>query len=259
MNDMKRLIVSLLIFIPLHILSGQDKNQKTYEPERPWMIGLQFGGSSLLASSAHYEFSLISSSRWSGWPGFTPQLYPNYSKQVNHGLGFKSDIYRMYSNSWGLGLKYSFSTFTTQNDFVYGRYWILMKQKQYIHFVGPTVIFRQSLSKNQKLQLIETFSAGYFYYRDEVFIDTLFTTWDIPFSHALVEGNTWAVNAGLSLEYYPVSRLSIGANAGFMYARLKKVDVTTVHTGHKTSTLELGKQPLSLLDCSVSIRYYFNN
>jgi len=302
------LIVGLLIFLPLQILSGQDKiitiqndtilckivsvssshiqykqkgkNQYTVakkipteevleyfsfskspkSTERPWVIGLQFGGSSLLASPAHYEYRILYT-----WDGVVAKQSPDYSKQVNLGWGFKGDIHYMFSNFWGLGVKYSSSIVSSQNEFAQrdwnlshlSHLWVILDQRQFIHYAGPSVIFRQWLNIEQKLQLSETFSAGYIHYRDELLMDSYFNGY-YPYDRALFKNNTWGLNAGLSLDYYLVSWLSIGANVGFTYAHLSKLDKSTVYT-HTNSTIELEKQPLSLLDFLFSIRFYFFN
>ena len=255
---MKNLMISLLIFLPLQLVSGQDKNaivQKTPDPAHRWMVGVQLGGSSLLASTANYELSMLYYA--------VPQQVPNYDKQINQGWSFNGNIHNMFSKYFGLGVKYSYFSFSTQNEFTmrgltkYEYLYIIMKQKQFIHYAGPSVISQQWLNKNQKLRLTETISAGYLHYRDELRIDTYYNAY-YPYHKVLVKRNTWGVNGGIGLDYYPVSRLSIGANFGFTYARFNKVKVTTLSADHKTKSIELEDyQPLSILDYSLSVRFHF--
>ena len=323
---MKKLIMSVLLFIPLQFISGQDtiititndtifcrivsilpasihyqlkgENQqivgklipieqvleyvqdspspeiklsdpavmRTAKPLRPWLMGLQLGGASLLASSTSDENDLINI-------GIPSSQAKDYSKQLKHGWSLSGDIHYLLSNYLGLGVKYSFFTSSAQKDFTvkinddYPEYVCMgMKDNQYIHYAGPSVIFRQSLDKNRKFQLNETLSAGYVHYRGESRMDpnqyvpsVLPPTSGISSTiyNLLAESNTWGANAGLSLDYYLIPRLSIGANAGFMYARLTKVKISTKD---RTETIALDKQnyePLSRLDYSLNIRFHF--
>ena len=255
---MKKLIVALLMFIPLQIVRGQDRSiaiQETPNPVHSWMIGLQVGGASLLASTANYEMSMLYYA--------TPEQVPNYPKQINQGWNFDGNIYYMFSNNFGLGAKYSLFTFSTQNEFArrdlyYSYLYVITKQRQNIHFTGLSAISQQWLNKNQKLRLTETISAGYLCYRDKLQIDGYLNPY-FPHSRALIIKNTWGIDAGLSLEYYPMSWLSIGTNAGFTYTRLNKVEINTNSVVSKEETIKFAPQPLSILKYSLSIRYHINH
>jgi hypothetical protein len=224
-------------------------NRRVPKPERPWVIGVQAGGSSLLASTDDDEREMINM-------GIPQSQARDYNRQLKHGGNLGCDIHYLLFESFGLGVKYSFFTSSAQNDFMikindyYPEYVSLkMKDNQYIHYVGPSVIFQQWLDENHKFQLNEALSMGYVHYRDELRMN--------PGQNALVESNTWGVNACLSAEYFPVSYLSIGLNAGLMYARLTKVDISTKES---TQTINLDKkdyEPLSRLDYSLSIRFHF--
>lgn len=248
---MKRIFIVLLLFIHIQIVCSQDKiyPRGIPRPARYWSVGVQLGGASLLASPANYELSMLYYS--------PPHEHPNYDKQIPMGWYLNGNAYYLISNYFGLGVNYSFHTFSLHNEFTevfsYHKYFYMrMGQKQYIHYIGPSVIFRQWLNKSQKLELTEMLSAGHVHYRDELRIDS-YTDPYYPYHRALIEGNTWSANACLSMNYYPISWLSIGASAGFAYARLNKVGITT---NTRKETIELDHQPLSFLNYSLSVRFH---
>ena len=318
---MKRLVFSLLLFLSLQIISGQDKivtiqndtihcrivsvspthiqyeqkmgngyiigklistehvseylrsassepnlrystDRQKIRPAYPWLIGIYLGGGSLLASTADDEKSMIDM-------GIPKLQAVDYNKKLKHGWSFGGDIHYMFSDDFGFGAKYSLFTSSVQKDFTVVLNSMLpeyacmgMKEIQYIHYAGLSAIFRQWLDENRQFQLTETLSAGYVHYRNETRMDpNQYTFLNIYGTAAiyniLTESNTWGANVGISADYFPVSCLSVGVSAGFMYARLTKADVSTKET---TQTVELEKkdyQSLARLDYLLNIRFYF--
>jgi len=227
--------------------------------DSPWVIGVQVGGASLLASSARNENALINI-------GLPKAQASDYYKRLKQGWSFNGDVHYLLSDYFGLGAKYSFFTSSVQSNFLiktddyfpdYAS--IEMKEKLYIHYVGPSVIFQQWLDEDHDFQLTETVSGGYVHYRDEMRMHAV--------ANALAESNTWGINAGLSADYYPASWLSIGLQAGFMYVNLNPANVSiqeTMLTGGSTS----GTTPIfdfkdktyhdfSRIDYLLSIRFHF--
>jgi len=230
--NMKNLVIGLLLFLPLQILTGQDKiitvqqdtilcriisissahiqyeqkvngymvgkfipaeqvleyyripqtsEPKPYDlasvqkikspkpkPERRWMMGVYPGRGTLLASTAKDEKEMIAM-------GIPKSQAVDYSKKLKHGWSLGGDIHYMFSDYFGLGVKYSLFTSSAKGDFTlkiddYFPQFMCMEinEKQYIHYAGPLVMFRQWLDENRKLQLSETLSAGYIHCRDEL-------------------------------------------------------------------------------------------
>jgi len=264
--NMEKWIIGLLLVIPLQIVSGQDKNtgvQKTPDPTHRWMVGVQLGGSSLLASSLNDEHGIhnlfIDALKWT-----VPKHAIKFNKQLKQGWNINSDIHFMRSENFGLGVKYSFFTLSSQNVFFpnyfsYSEYQCAeMKQKLYVNYAGPSVIFRQWLHESQKLQLTETISAGYVHYRDEI---REYANYPTSYN-VLLKSNTLATNVSLFLGYCPVPRLSIGANFGLFYAYLTKVNIGTSDYYSKLVTqkagLDKGYRSLIRFDYSIDIRLIFN-
>ncbi|MDR2039900.1 MAG: hypothetical protein LBQ60_18415 [Bacteroidales bacterium] len=253
---MKKLFVGFLFIVSLQIVSGRDSINSNSSPKtaRSLFVGVQLGGSILLNSSANYELGMLYYA--------SPQESPNYKKRPTNGWAFKGDIYNLFSRHFGLGINYSFFMFSSSNDFTlrsgddFEYLYMDMRQKQYIHYIAPSAIFRQWLDKNQKLQLTETISAGYVHYRDELSNDA-YTNGYYPFTRVLFKNHTWGINACMSFNYHIMPRLSVGANVGFMYANMNKLEITSHNTGKKTRIVKFDKnQPLTMLDYSFNIRFY---
>ena len=232
------------------LLSGQKF--KTLKSGRRWVIGVYPGRGSMLASTTNDEKEMINM-------GIPKSQAQDYCKQNRHGWSISGDIHYFFTGFFGLGAKYSLFASMAQGDFTikfddYFPQYLCMefKEKQYIHYAGPSVMFRQWLDKNRRLQLTETVSAGFVHYRDELrmgYVEGLI--------NGLTESNTWGTNAGLSLGYYPVSWLSVGVNAGFMYAFLTKVDISTKEFKETVKLEKNDYEYLTRLDYSFSIRFHF--
>jgi len=236
--------------------------EKPAKPEYRWLFGAYAGGASLLASTANDEKTMIDL-------GISKSQAADYHKSLKRGWNIGGDLHFMLTGGFGMGAKYSLFVSPVQKDLTVALNSALpefvcvgMKETQYIHYAGPSMVFRQWLDANQKIQLVQTLSAGYVHYRNEVRTDPnqypLFSySFGTPTYNILTESNAWGAGAGLSLSYFPVSRISVGANAGIMFARLIKAEVSTKES---TRTVELSKKDyisLARFDYSLNIRFLF--
>jgi len=237
--------------------------QKT-KPERPWMISINPGRSIMLASTTDDENALIN------YLGANISKTKDYYKQLKHGWNLSGDIYYLSSDNFGIGAKYSLFTTSAEQDFIInfaplqpGFYFntplhsymystMELKEKIYIHYAAPSLIFRQWLDENKKFQLIETLSVGYVHYRCEEQMKFAYYN-----SNVLEESNTWGADIGLSAGYYPLQWLSVGMNVGFMYARLTEVKFTTIDFSEKQALAEKDYEYLTRFDYSLNIRFHF--
>ena len=264
-------------FIPTEQVLAYFRNTQSSEPDhkysidrqRPkpahrWLIGVYPGRASLLASTTNDEKEMIDL-------GIPKKQAVDYNKKLNRGWSISGDIHYLFSDYFGLGAKYSLFTSSVKQDFtiainsMFPEYACVgVKEKFYIHYAGPSVIFRQLLDEKTRIYLTETLSVGYVHFRDETRMDPNQYTFHISNIYGLpsavynflTEGKTWGANAGLSIGYFPVSRLSVGVNAGFMYARLTKLELSTKQT---SQTLELDKRDyenLTRFDYSFYIRFH---
>ena len=254
---MKKLIISILILLPLQVLSSQDRiisNKKTTKSEHHrWLIGIQAGRSNMLASTVKDERDMTYSL------GITKQEAENYYKQLKRGWNFAGDIHYLFSDYFGLGVKYSLFTSSAADNFLitsrsflplFSTSYLEMSWREnlYIHYAGPSVIFRQRLAGSRKFLISPTFSAGFVYYHNE-----LRTT----FENVLAERETWGINPGLAFAYHITPRLMAGANGNFFYARLKKMNF---HTADMSQTVFFGNDDyvnITRFDYSISINFNF--
>jgi len=235
------------------------------KPEFRWMASIYSGGGYLLASTAEDEKEMKKT-------GIPKSQADNYIKKLKHGWSINGDIHCMFSDNFGMGARYSLFKSSVQQDFTIALNSsfpefasVGINEKQYTHFVGPSMLFRQWLDKNRQFQLTETFSAGYVSYRNETRLDPNQYSFvfeyrfgrPVPIYNILAKGKTWGANVGLSAGYFPLSWLSVGVNTGFTYARLTKFDLLT---NYSTQTVELDKkeyQYLTRFDYSLNIRFHF--
>ena len=240
---------------PVEIDPYYDRvERKTAKPSRRWMIGLQAGGGFLTESSIGTKKELMNLN-------MTDLQTDGFYKQLKRGWYLHADFHFMDSDFFGVGMKYSLFTSSVHKDFLmnfsqddFPAYVCVgIEENMYVHYVTPMeFFFRQWLNKDNTLQLTEALSAGFVHYRDEFQMNATFYL-----DNVLIEGNTWGATCSISLDYYPVSWLSLGINAGAMYSRLTKLDFSTKE---KTQSVELSKeyyQFLSRFDCSLGIRFIF--
>jgi hypothetical protein len=234
--------------------SGRQK-QKT---EHPWMIGIYAGVASLTASTANAEQEMIDM-------GVSKSKAKDYCSDLKNGWSFNGDIHYL-SDNIGFGVQYSLFFSSVRLDLTMRmdasqsagipEYISLdVDERVYIHYVGPSLILRQRLDDKQKFQLMETFSAGYVYYRDEIRMGEASVFGSSM--NGLIEGKTWGATTGVYAEYFPTRWLSVGANAGIMYARLTKADVSTAQG---TQNVKLDKKDyvsLARLDFSLGVHFHF--
>ena len=248
----------LFLFIPLQMASGQGLiaicKQKP-KPEYRWIAGIHPGGGYLLASTANNDNSMFEM----GIPKYQAN---DFNKKLKRGWTVMGDIYYMFSYELGVGAKYSLFASSAQKDFtaagsmqpVSQYVHVGMKEIQYIHYAGPSGIYRQWLDKKQNFQLTGTLSAGYVHYRKETRTDpTQYTV----FHYILNRSNTWGAHAGISAAYFPISRLSVGISAGFKYAHLTTAKVQTKETARTVEFEKKDKQSLAQLDYSLMVRFHF--
>ena len=237
---------------PAEINPYNRPNRQAIKPSRRWMVGLQ-SGASFLTKTSESEYNLINR-------GMSQLQDEDFYKQLKRRWYLHADIYYLPYDNFGWGVKYSFLTSSAQKDilmksndnYLPSYLCVGMKERQYIHYAGPSVIFRQWLGKSHQLLLTEPLSIGYVHYRDELRMDAIFSS-----DNGLVEGNTWGATCGISLDYFPLPYLSIGVNAGAMYSRLSKLKMSDKHS---TTTGKLDRhyyQSLSRIDCSLGIRFHF--
>lgn len=138
-------------------------------------------------------------------------------------------------------------------------------QRDYVHFVAPSVILRMPLDKNGKFAVSGTLAPGYAFLRSEFRLklpDLLLTETGEEYGNAMMSGSRFAANVELGFEYFPVKWLSVGAYAGYFYSKIYKVDISAMDDYEKIATETITLQPkyrldLSRLDYSLGVRLHF--
>lgn len=240
---------------------------KTYTPvkqmENPfprWRLGFQGGGS--------YLFNSLESPRQAMRDlGVPAQQVDYFYNQLRKGKTAGADIYYLITNSFGVGLKYSYftsSVLTSYSVETADNANVTEQEKFFMHYAGPSFFFRQWLSGNHKFSLNEEISVGYILYSDKTLFDPsqyLFINpqTNDPQQSTLTKGNNFSGTFQLSLEYYPLSWLSISLNGGFVPVIFRSLK-TSDNGNAENTVVYLGKENqlnLSRIDYSLGVRFHF--
>ncbi len=222
-------------------------------PAHPWVLGVSVGGAYL--------------------PWFLdnfPDTEENDYEYLKNEYQFSSSIHYLFSNFIGVGIQHSFigaSRNRDRTEVVDQTYPIYMtgrsEERQYINYVGPSVLFQQFIGSKHKFQLSETLSAGWLSYRNEEQFSM-----DVPAGNnyhsnnynVLGIGNTIGGTFGLSAEYYVQPYLSVGVAGSFLYSKLKRVSIDYKNSEGDTRNEPSQELPyalnLSRIDYSLSLRFH---
>jgi hypothetical protein len=235
----------------------------------PLVFGLRFGGSLLVASSKASEKSM------GDILGIPASQATDFHRKLKQGWTASADLHYLASDHFGIGVRYSlfFSqaeapslVINTGYPAVSGvdtYYTIGFKENMYVHHIGPSFIFPIWLDRGKNCMLTPSLSIGYTHYRSELRIDpNQYSFISDPTKvvyNGLIEASNWGLGLGTSFNYFPLSWLSIGASAYFVYCHFSRVTVSTA--GH-TETQNLDRkdyQNLSRLDAALNICFHFGN
>jgi hypothetical protein len=247
--------------------SSQARSVGVYYSERPvtpppskrWLIGIQAGGSSLLASTSKDENEMIYSM------GISVSQAKDFYKRLKRGFYAGGDVHYLLSNVFGIGVNYSFFTSSVNMDLllksnttslpVYAT--LYCKERLYINYAGPSALIQRNMDEKRKFFLRGMISVGYVHYRDEVrlLLPVAATAgYDSRRQNALTTGKTWGASVGLAVEYYPITWLSVGVNAYLLYSELNDLEAKL----NNNPTVSVNEtQNLSRLDYSAFVRFRF--
>jgi len=249
---------------------GTFISKQPQEPFARWRIGVQGGGAYLLS------FSNIEKGMQN--MGIPQSKIDDYRKSYRNGTYFGADVHYLITPFLGVGLKYSLFTTSAKFDYIFDAGYIYYnfssagyyiptyyslgeKNKIYVNYIGPSVVFQQWLDKNRKFRMNEELSIGYARYREEDQLDPLLyinTGYGVTsFNNMLAEGNTWGGNVQISFEYYPLTWLSVGANAGASLATFKTMKLSTKDMSITQDLDPDNRIDMSGIDYSVSVRFHF--
>ncbi|MCW3789368.1 hypothetical protein [Plebeiibacterium sediminum] len=242
-------------------LVKENKNKLTKtkirtKPDNRWCFGLNAGLSTMPWILDHYLFD-----------SNAPDTYKNLDK----GLHVNTSIHYMLSNALGIGAEYSFfltrlNNETYKSSSYYNPTYIKVNEKfrQYVNYVGPSILFQQYVGKQKKITLRESLSAGAIFYRLEN--QSIYPTFNEYIyynnsNNSLITGNTSGAKIGLAAEYKFSKHISIGLSGDFIWSPLETADFESkINGGYSFSDDNVDlDDPLNLsrLDYSIVLHYTF--
>jgi hypothetical protein len=237
-----------------------DTPKKTRRSDSPpfkrWQIGIQYGGSYLVGSTAVAENELTMS-------GISENEAKDFFQKLKLGIHVGGNVHYLFNKYVGAGLKYSLFYSSAISDFVAsGGYYegpnmfigVRDDQRIYLNYVGHSVISQQCFGRGKKFKLTEEISLGYANLREEL---RLYNSLYSLRSNALATGHTVGGTAGVSFEYCLPIGISIGAHTNVFVASFTKL---TVSGGGQTETVDLNPdeyENMNRIDYGVSVRFHF--
>jgi len=239
--------------------------KREIKPFYRWRFEFQGGGSYLINSLPGLRQALKDL-------GLFPESQANdYYKQLRKGMNIGVDVHYLITDFWGVGINYSLFTSSAQKDFIIKGNspeiptYLCMgeKDKMFVNYIGPSFILQQWLGDDHKFQLSEEISIGYARYRNETQFDPDQNVVMNPDLHKYVfnllrEGNTWGGNFKLSIEYYPISWLSIGADAEIFSAVFHSLRISDNETSIVKHLDKRNYLDMSRVDFSIGLCFHFN-
>jgi len=225
-----------------------------YVPENRLRLGLDAGGSTM----PWYLDSFQSSS-----------AFPDFYSKLKTGFHINASAHYMIKSFLGLGAEYSFFKTSTSGStpIEYSSSVFLMESeecRQYINYLGASVLFQQHLGVQQKFILGESLSAGVLFFRMEDQSTYPYSSQsgysDIS-NNMLLTGNSFSGKFGLTAGYRLFKSVSAGLGGDFIWGSLKKASYESKgsnnysYSGDKEKLSNALK--LSRIDYSFVLRYYF--
>ena len=240
-----------------HENNREALKQKTFKPvnvqENQWCLGLNIGGSTM-----PWYFDNIQSTT----------AMPDYYNNLTTGFHINTSAHYMINSSLGLGAEYSFLVTSSSGSMStqYNQSLFLMvyeKYRQYINYLGPSVLFVQHLDVQRKFTLSESFSGGLLFMRmeDQGTYPTVDNTgYTEVTNNSLLTGNSLSAKLGLTAEYRLNRNLSVGLGGDYLWSLLKKASFETRGPNNTSSSTKNQKLPnamnLSRIDYSLVLRFH---
>lgn len=223
-------------------------------PENLWCLGFNIGGSTM-----PWYFDNIQSST----------AMPDYYNKLKTGFHINTSAHYMINSFLGVGAEYSFfnTSFSGTAPSQYSPTLFLMvseKYRQYINYLGPSVLFQQHLDVRRKFILSESLSGGVLFIRMEdqstyPNVDT-YGYADVT-NNSLLTANSLSAKLGLSAEYRLYRNVSVGVGGDFIWGSFKKASFESRGPNDYSSSTQNQELPnainISRIDYSVVLRYQF--
>ncbi len=177
-------------------------------------------------------------------------------EQLKKGVTVGVSVHNLFTSAIGFGFQYSFfgsgyrgDSFQTI-DPTYPIYMVgNIKTRQYVSYLGPSVLFQQFLGSNRKLKLSETLSGGLLSYRNEEQFSMVVpssSSYTTNAYNVLGNGLTIGGRFGCSVEYLVLPYLSVGVDGSFLYGQLSTMNLEYRDSGGNSESLSNHKMDNSL-------------
>lgn len=224
-----------------------------YISENPFCLGLNLGSSTMPWYFDNYPSS---------------SAMPDYYDKLKTGFHINTSAHYMIKSFLGLGVEYTFFKTSTSGSIPIEYYPSIFlmeseKYRQYINYLGASVLFQQHLGAQRKFILSESLSAGVLFIRLENQItypnfDNYYYR-DIS-NNMLLTGKSFSTKLGLAVEYRLFKAVSVGLGGDFSWCSLKKASFESKGSNNYSSSddnQELSNAlKLSRIDYSFVFRYY---
>lgn len=230
--------------------------ERNTPPEKRWRFGLQGGPGYMLANSVDAENAMT-------LMGSSAETAQKFYKNLKWGYHIDTDVHNLITESFGIGIRYSLFATAANEPVTINigdglNYWYMnMEERIYVNYIGLSLLFRENrLNRSRTLRSNLSLSVGYVSYRDELeFQRNSFMQLD----NGLTTGNSIGGVVEVSLEYFPVSWLSIAANAGCFASWIGGRKISNGYESQIVSPSSLGKgewENVSRFDLSIGVRFY---
>ena len=225
-----------------------------YSLENPLCLGLNLGGSTMPWYFDNFQ---------------SLSVMPDYYNKLKTGFHINANAHYMIRDFLGLGIEYSFFKTSTSGTFhiEYSMSTFLMESenyRQYINYLGPSVLFQQHLDAKRKFIISEALSAGVLFFRMEnqiTYPNVSQTRYSDNSTNMLLSGKSFSGKLGLTAEYRIFEAVSVGLGGDFMWCLLKKASFELKGSNIASSSNDnqelSAAMKLSRIDYSFVLRYRF--
>jgi hypothetical protein len=238
--------------LPRNTVEILDKKPTSH---KIWRAGLQFGGAYLLESTTEDETAMQQL-------GYTEKQASDYAKQYRNGIQFSADLHVMFDESMGFGMKYSFfhtsarteeiflrgSGFYDENNHYYDIptfYTFSASEDMYVNYVGLSIVLQQRFGHKQRFLLSGQASFGGAFFRTE-------SRTNLTGGNVLGTKTIPAATLDLSVDYYVLPWLSVGAEVGLFAGKAKDIKISPASLNIEAEEVSLWR-----LDYSISTKFHF--
>jgi hypothetical protein len=231
-----------------------DTPKTVYVHENPFCFGLNIGISTMPWYFDNFQAS---------------SAMPDYYNKLKTGFHINANAHYMINGFIGFGAEYSFfksSTSGSQQIEYFSSIFLTESEtcRQFINYVGASVLFQQHPDAKRKFILSESLSAGFLFLRLEnqiTFPNVSQSGYNDISNNSLLTGDCFSGKLGLTAEYKLFKAVSVGLGGDFIWGLLKKASFETKGTNgysSSSSNQELSNpKKLSRIDCSFVLRYRF--